>query len=249
MDVAEETNQTCYICNKDLSGILVKTVKLGELAGAVGQGKIATVGVVCDHCSTRYCETHKKELNYGLLRGFTKSTCLKCGQTIGGTFYILQLRSAKENTDVPELMQVLGEMKLEQEHAAAAAAVPEGASALTAFNQNACPVCGGTKITTTRVPAGSIKDRIFPLVFGLVILALLFTAVQLGGFEKMTPVVSGVSQLAGLWFGLEMLWEGLFNRSLPFVGIRLFGFQFDTHAACADCKFHWKVEKKVETIA
>lgn len=81
----EETTNACFICKKDLSGILVNLNKLAYLAGPLSEKKIASVGVVCDHCGTRYCDAHKKELHNGFLMGYTKSTCLKCGQLIGGS--------------------------------------------------------------------------------------------------------------------------------------------------------------------
>lgn len=243
--VLEEAATTCFICHADLTGRLVKTSSLTELTDALVAKTIATVGVVCDHCDTRYCETHKKELNNNLWRGFTKSTCLKCGQIIGGHLTIVQLRSAKDYAEVPELMQVLGEMKLEAENADKLDAKYNGTDAQATYPADACPICGGTKISTSKIPAGSIKDRMFELIFGSVLLVLLIVATRLGGSLEISPTIWGLLQVVGLYIVLEMFWEGLTNRPLPIVGIRLFtSTKYDTRATCGECKFSWQVSKK-----
>jgi hypothetical protein len=244
--VMEETATTCFICHKDLAGKLVKTSKLIALMDPLVAKKIATVGVICDHCDTRYCETHQKELNNTLWQRFTKSTCLKCGQIIGGSRTIVQLQTAREYNEVPELTQVLDEMKLELENTGKVEAKPDGTSPQPTYPLDACPVCGGKKISTTKIPTGSIKDRWFELVLGLLIVLGVAVAVRSGGVQELSAPVSALFQLGGYWVGFEMLWEGLTNHSLPFVGIRLFSSKYDTRATCEECKFNWQVSKEAK---
>jgi hypothetical protein len=240
----EETATTCFICHKDLSGMPVPTSKLTIFTDALVANKIATVGVACDHCDTRYCENHKKELHNALLWGFQKSTCLKCGEIIGGSRTIVQLRSAKDYSEVPEIRRALAEAKLELAQPGAIGAPAGGTAAQASYPADVCPMCGGNKITQTKVPVGSIKDRLFELIFGGGLLLLLVVGARLGARLEISANVMGVLVAIGLWMALEMFWEGLTNHPLPILGLRLFGTKVEARATCEACKFSWKVSKE-----
>lgn len=70
---------------------------------------------------------------------------------------------------MPELVRVLGEMKLEQEQVEKVEGKTELTPSQSTYTKDKCPACEGEKINTARIPTGSVKDRIFPIVFGLII--------------------------------------------------------------------------------
>jgi hypothetical protein len=222
----------------------VPTSKLTIFTDALVANKIATVGVACDHCDTRYCENHKKELHNALLWGFQRSTCLKCGEIIGGSRTIVQLRSAKDYSEVPEIRRALAEAKLELAQPTALSAPAGGTTAQATYPTDVCPMCGGKKISKTNVPVGGIKDRLFELIFGGGILLLVVVVGRLGEPLKISANVMGVLVAIGLWAALEMFWEGLTNHPLPVLGLRLFSSKYETRATCEACKFSWQVSKE-----
>ncbi len=175
----------------------------------------------CKNCQTRYCLwAHKKELGYkGIWTGYSETNCLKCGQLIFGTTPEEAPSETQEKTTKPTGFYIPTEKTPKE-----------------------CPACGGENISAFLKPQIGKTERIFDVVFGmLVIVGIYYLFAISGQTDDMNETIALILLVFGIWLGASYIWLGLTLRP---IGKYIIAPTFKTHATCEDCQHYWVADMK-----